>query len=79
VSNSFHPFPHRANKLISLTNREDDIKAKLMEKSLFGSMNYIEDIIYTTAHHPINVFGKSKYKYEIRIEDDTLDIQINES
>ncbi len=78
VPDNFNQFTE-LNKLISLTNREDDIKAKLMEKSLFGSMNYIEDIIYTTAHHPINVFGKSKYKYEIRIEDDTLDIQINES
>jgi len=57
----------------------NSVDAKVIENELFQSKTYFENISYTTAHHPINVFGNSDYKYEIRIEDDALDIQINEN
>lgn len=56
----------------------NNVNVKDIEKALFQSTTYFETISYATAHHPINVFGSSDYKYEIRIEDEALDIQINE-
>ena len=53
------------------------LEVKDMETAMFGSKSHIEEKTFATAHHPINVFGSSSYKYEIRIEDDALDIQIN--
>ncbi len=67
-------------EIVSLTQNiaNHNVDVKEIESALFHSETYFEKISYTTAHHPINVFGASDYKYEIRIEDDALDIQINE-
>ena len=54
-----------------------DITAAELEMALFGEVDKIEQITYSTAHHPINVFGNSQYRYEIKVEDDALDIQVN--
>lgn len=51
--------------------------SKQIEEQIFKSSNYIDENTYLTAHHSVNVFGHSSFKYEIKVEDDTLDIQIN--
>ncbi len=54
-----------------------NVTADELELALFGEVDKIEQMTYSTARHPINVFGNSDYRYEIRIEEDALDIQVN--
>lgn len=51
--------------------------SKQIEEQIFKSSNYIDENTYLTAHHSVNVFGNSSFKYEIKVEEDALDIQIN--
>ena len=57
---------------------DDNLKSEKYEMiSNELKLKDIDNNTFATAHHPINVFGSSSYKYEIRIEEDAIDIQIN--
>lgn len=47
-----------------------------IEKVMFGDENYIEKNTQITCHMPVNVYYESNAKYEVRINDEALDIQI---
>lgn len=49
-----------------------------MENKIFGNPNYLEDNSFSTSHQSVNVYGLPEQKYEIRSEEDTIDIQIHE-
>ena len=49
-----------------------------VEKMIFGNPNYLEDNSFSTSHQNVNVYGLPEQKYEIRSEEDTIDIQIHE-
>lgn len=49
-----------------------------LEKIMFGNSNYIGENTCVTCHMPVNVYYDNKAKYEVRIDDTTLDIQIND-
>ena len=67
------------DKLVHLIRdrSHNETTAKGMELTMFESTSYIDDVTYSTAHQPINVFGLSQYKYEIRIDDEAIDVQIS--
>lgn len=48
-----------------------------IEKIIFGNIHYIEDNTYVTAHQITNVYSDPLAKYEVRVDDQALDIQIN--
>lgn len=48
-----------------------------IEKIIFGYIHYIEDNTYVTAHQTTNVYSDPLAKYEVRVDDQALDIQIN--
>lgn len=48
-----------------------------IEKIIFGNIHYIEDNTYVTAHQTTNVYSDPLAKYEVRVDDQALDIQIN--
>lgn len=47
-----------------------------IEKVMFGDEHYIEKNTQITCHMPVNVYYESNAKYEVRINDEALDIQI---
>lgn len=49
-----------------------------VEKIIFGDSDYIYDHTSIQCHQPVNVFYDNRSKYEIRISDTALDIQIND-
>ena len=48
-----------------------------IEDMIFGNPNYLEDNSFSTSHQSVNVYGLPEQKYEIRSEEDTIDIQIH--
>ena len=48
-----------------------------IEYMIFGNSTYLEDNSFSTSHQRVNVYGLPEQKYEIRSEEDTIDIQIH--
>ena len=53
--------------------------AHFMEQMIFGSPTYLEDNSFSTSHQSVNVYGLPEQIYEIRSEEDTIDIQIHKT
>ena len=49
-----------------------------MEEKIFGSNTYLEDNSFSTSHQLVNVYGKPEKRYEVRSEDNAVDVQIHE-
>uniref|UniRef100_UPI000A56B1B3 AAA domain-containing protein n=1 Tax=Clostridium sp. NkU-1 TaxID=1095009 RepID=UPI000A56B1B3 len=50
----------------------------LIEEKMFGSKTYLEDNSFSTSHQLVNVYGKPERRYEVRCEDNAVDVQIHE-
>lgn len=50
--------------------------AQEVEKFMFGDKNYIEKNTFVTTHQLANVYTLPSSKYEVRIDDKSIDIQI---
>lgn len=48
-----------------------------LEQMMFGDSNYLENNSFSTSHQSVNVYGFPEQKYEIRSEEDAIDIQIH--
>lgn len=64
-------------RLRDLVPKKSTITYSELEKLLFGEIGYIERNTNITCHLPVNVYSDSMLKYEVRISDTALDIQIN--
>ena len=49
-----------------------------IEELIFGSKSYLEDNSFSTSHQLVNVYGKPEKRYEVRSEDNAVDVQIHE-
>ena len=49
-----------------------------IEEIMFGSKTYLEDNTFSTTHQLVNVYGKPEKRYEVRSEDNAVDVQIHE-
>jgi hypothetical protein len=49
----------------------------LIEEIMFGSKTYLEDNSFSTSHQLVNVYGKPEKLYEVRSEDNAVDVQIH--
>jgi len=49
-----------------------------LEDIIFGSKTYLEDNSFSTSHQLVNVYGKPEKRYEVRSEDNAIDVQIHE-
>lgn len=49
-----------------------------IEKAIFGDSHYIYDNTNVTPHLPVNVYYDTHSPYEVRLDETTLDIQIND-
>lgn len=50
-----------------------------IEKIMFGKTHHIEDNTYVTTHQTTNIYSDPLAKYEVRIGEHALDIQINDN
>lgn len=50
----------------------------VLEEIMFGSKTYLEDNSFSTSHQLVNVYGKPEKRYEIRSEDNAVDVQIHD-
>lgn len=48
-----------------------------IEKLIFGTENYIEDNSFSTGHQNVNIYTEPERIYEIRSDDNAVDIQIH--
>ena len=50
-----------------------------IEKLMFGKVRHIEDNTFVTSHQTTNIYSDPLAKYEVRIGEQALDIQIHEN
>lgn len=50
-----------------------------IEKIMFGKIHHIEDNTYVTTHQTTNIYSDQLAKYEVRVGEQALDIQINDN
>ena len=68
----------RLGKLIMATNNCQSFSAGSIENLIFGESAHIEKTAYVTSHQTTNIYADHFCKYEIRISDDAMDIQVND-
>lgn len=52
-------------------------KASDIEEIILGQPDYIYENSFVTTHQNVNVYTEQEKKYEIRIDDSVIDIQVN--
>ena len=55
-----------------------EFAAQDIEALIFGETNYIEENSFATGHQNVNVYAQPERKYEIRSEDNAVDVQLHE-
>jgi superfamily I DNA and/or RNA helicase len=53
-------------------------QSPLIEELIFGSKTFIEDNSFSTSHQLVNVYRKPEKRYEVRSEENAVDVQIHE-
>ncbi len=53
-------------------------QAPIIEELILGSKTYLEDNSFSTSHQSVNVYVKPEKRYEVRSEDNAIDVQIHE-
>ena len=48
-----------------------------LEFKMFGDSRHLENNAFSTSHQSVNVYGKPEKTYEVRTEDNAVDIQIH--
>ena len=67
-------------KMESIIKESDDYteySSNYIEQLMLGNPNYLEENSLSTSHQSVNVYGLLEQKYEIRSEDNAIDIQIH--
>jgi hypothetical protein len=49
-----------------------------IEEMIFGHKSYLEDNSFSTSHQLVNVYRKPEKQYEVRSEDNAVDVQIHD-
>jgi hypothetical protein len=56
-----------------------ELHTETIELQMFGNPYYIEENAFSTAHQLVNVYGLPEKRYEIRFEDNAVDVQIHDA
>ncbi|MDR1656907.1 MAG: hypothetical protein LBT47_05045 [Deltaproteobacteria bacterium] len=67
-------------KRVEALCKDDDytlMQAAEIEKIIWGSEIYIEENSFSTSHQTVNVHGEPERRYEIRSEEEAVDVQIH--
>lgn len=67
------------NKLKRIIEKDfhSEQNAKYIEELLFDNRDYLEENAFSTDHQLVNVYGLPEKRYEIRSEDNALDVQVH--
>jgi superfamily I DNA and/or RNA helicase len=49
-----------------------------IEEMMFGSKTYLEDNSFSTSHQLVNIYGRPEKRYEVRSEENAVDVQLYE-
>ena len=66
----------RVEQLVKDTDAWKESMSSDLEKLLFGDASYLENNAFSTSHQNVNVYGLPEKCYEIRTEDNAVDVQI---
>ncbi|MBM7660397.1 hypothetical protein JOC85_001164 [Bacillus mesophilus] len=55
-----------------------ELESRHIEEVIFGSNSYLEDNSFSTSHQLVNVYGKPEKRYEVRSEDNAVDVQLHD-
>lgn len=71
----------KINRLVSISSQKYEkvtgvISASTVEKIIFGKTHYLESNTFVTSHQLANVYTKPTCLYEIRVDENSVDIQI---
>ncbi len=67
----------RVERLIKSTGSWHEELTPDLEKLMFGDSHYLENNSFSTSHQSVNVYGLPERRYEVRAEDNAVDIQIH--
>jgi hypothetical protein len=48
-----------------------------IEEILFGAPDFLYENTFATTHQSVNVYTEPEKKYEIRVEETAIDVQVN--
>lgn len=69
---------NKVERLIKSSGSYREYNADMVEEILFGRAGYLEENTFSTSHQNVNVYGLPEKRYEIRSEENALDVQIFE-
>jgi hypothetical protein len=58
-------------------NEVSVFNADIIEKTVFNDFNFIEKNTFVTSHQMSNIYTDAQKLYEVRIDENSVDIQIN--
>lgn len=64
-------------ELIKATDAWTESSSADIELMLFGSPDFLERNAFSTSHQSVNVYGLPEKRYEVRTEEDAVDVQIH--
>jgi len=56
-----------------------DYNASDIEEIIWNSETFIEDNSFSTSHQMVNVYGEPERRYEVRSEDEAVDVQLHDN
>lgn len=66
----------RVESLIRSTDERKEFLSPDLEELMFSDPNYLEKNAFSTSHQSVNVYGLPERRYEVRTEDNAVDVQI---
>ena len=70
---------NRVELLIKSTNSWQESLSPDLEELMFGDSKYLENNAFSTSHQSVNVYGLPEKCYEVRTEDNAVDVQIHKT
>lgn len=69
----------RVEGLIRSTNVWQEFNSPDLEELMFNDSQYLENNAFSTSHQSVNVYGLPEKCYEVRTEDNAVDVQIHKT
>ena len=67
----------QVENLIRSTDEWNEFLSPNLEDLMFDDPNYLENNAFSTSHQSVNVYGLLERRYEVRTEDNAVDVQIH--
>ena len=67
----------RIEALIKNTSSWQEVLTPTLEKMMFNDDRFFENNAFSTSHQSVNVYGLPEKRYEVRTEDNAVDVQIH--